>query len=100
MIVREKTSLPADPPMVKVVVDIEKQILAMGGELHMDCADELIAAESEPKNLWGANVYPQDRRIDFTSLINIRPQDNNRSMEITRPDIQEKVEVVIRNLLF
>ncbi|OGY98567.1 MAG: hypothetical protein A3A43_03055 [Candidatus Liptonbacteria bacterium RIFCSPLOWO2_01_FULL_56_20] len=100
MIIRGKSSLPRDMPLVKVVVDIKKNILAMGCDLHIDCADELLADGSERKNLWGANVFPEEKRIDCVSLINIRPADNNRSMEITIPEIRKQVEEVIAALLF
>ena len=86
--------------IVKLVVDVEKEILSIGCELHIDCMERLLADNSHPKNLWGANIYPADKKIDFVSLINIRPADNNRSMEIKIPEIKEKVESIIKKLLF
>lgn len=83
--------------MLKVVVDIEKEILSIGCELHVDCADQLIQAGSLSTTIWGANVYP-DGRIDFLSLINIRPP-LNRSQEIQNEEIRGKVEGAIKNLL-
>ncbi len=101
MIIKEKSSLDSfDPAFVKAVVDIEKRILSAGCELHSDCAEELTAAGSDYKNLWGANFYPTDKKIDFISLINIRPAENNRSMDIENPTIKEEVEGIIKELLF
>ncbi len=100
MIVRAKASLKEFGSFVKTVVDIEKKITAIGCELHIDCADELIADGSSGKDLWGANIYPEDKRIDFISMINIRPKDNNLSMEIQIPEIRSRVEVIIRDLFF
>lgn len=103
MIIKEKTSLESLKSLgsfVKVVADIEREIISVGCELHSDCAEELIAGGSLYKNLWGANIYPEDKKIDFISLINIRPADNNRSMDILNPIIKEKVEEIIKNLLF
>jgi len=100
MIIKEKTSPDSFGSFVKVVVDIGKEILSAGCELHSDCAEELIADGSPYKNLWGANIYPKDKKIDFISLINIRPTDNNRSMDIENPVIKKKVEDIIRKLLF
>lgn len=100
MIIREKKQDLLSGDFVKVVADIEKRIMATGCELHIDCADELTADGSEGKNLWGANVYPEEKRIDFVSLINIRPTDGNRSMEIQIPEIRARVEAVIRGLLW
>ena len=100
MIVKEKSSLDAfDPDFVKVGVDIEKRIISAGCELHSDCAEELAADGSDYKNLWGANIYPKDRKIEFTSLINIRPAEN-RSMEIENQEVRKVVEDIIKELLF
>jgi hypothetical protein len=101
MIIKEKKSLNSfDPVFVKVVVDIEREIVSASCELHSDCAEELVVDGSVYKNLWGANIYPGDKKIDFISLINIRPADNNRSMDIENPVIKKKVEDIIKKLLF
>jgi len=85
--------------MAKLVVDIKQEILAIDCELHIDCADELIESGSEYNNLWGANIYPVSKKIDFVSLINIRPKENNRSMEIQNEEVKNKVESIIKKLL-
>ncbi len=99
MIIREKIKEPLTDSFVKVVVDIKESILALGCEFHVDCAEELLENRSVGTNLWGANVYPETKQIEFTSLINIRPRDGNRSMEIQLPDIRKKVEEIIRDLI-
>lgn len=85
--------------MVKLVVDIEKEILSAGCEYHIDCAEELTENGSEIKNLWGANLYKKDWKIDFVSLINIKPEESNREMEVKNPEIKNKMEKIIRDLL-
>lgn len=88
--------------MAKVVVDIVRDILAIGGEMHADEEQLLLQDGSAQENLWGANVYPAqptDDRIAFTSLINIRPRAGNRSMEISDPAIRQKVQAVIDKLI-
>jgi hypothetical protein len=82
------------------VVDIEKEIISVGCELHVDCAEELMADGSSYANLWGANVYPKDKKIDFIALINIRPASGNRSMEIEDTNIRKKVEDIIKKIVF
>lgn len=99
MIIREKTSSGAFGGFAKVVVDIEQRILSVGCDLHFDCAEELIHAGSSSKNLWGANIYPTEKKIDFVSLLNIRPGEGNRTMDILIPEIKEKVQAIIRELL-
>jgi hypothetical protein len=49
--------------------------------------------------LWGANWYPADQRIEFESLINIRPRLGNRSMIIQNEVIRQQVESVTRKIL-
>jgi hypothetical protein len=88
--------------LMKVVVDIEKEILAIDAEMHADLENLLLKNGSEQKNLWGANVYPQknnDEFIEYTSFINIKPNQNNRSMEILDDDLKNMVKEIILNLL-
>lgn len=80
--------------MVKYVVDIERRVAAVGGELHADAEQLLLASGSRQSDLWGANYYPgkgRDACIEYTSLINIRPSQGNRSMQIEDPAIRERV---------
>jgi len=68
--------------MVKVVVDIEKKIMAVGGELHADGEAILLSSGSNQENLWGINLYLQKKDeefIEFDSLINLKPSQGNRS---------------------
>lgn len=88
--------------MVKVVVDIKKKILAIGGELHADAEAVLLEAGSEQQNLWGANIFPGrpgGEQIEFTSLINIRPKQGNKQTLIQDPVIQQQVAAVIADRL-
>lgn len=88
--------------MVKFVVDIEKGVLALGCEVHADCEEMLLQAGSKQENLWGANFYPYkngDERIEYTSLINIRPSVGNRGMEIKDEFIRARVKIISEKLL-
>lgn len=85
--------------MIKIVVDIRRGCLAGGGEMHADCEDVLLDAGSTQDDLWGANWYPGEQRIEYESLINIRPQAGNRSIIIQSQGIRQQVEGVTRQLL-
>ena len=85
--------------MIKIVVDTRRKILAGGGEMHADCESVLLDDGSQQDDLWGANWYPKDQRIEFESLINIRPRQNNRSILIQSEEIRQAVEKVTRELL-
>jgi len=84
--------------MIKGAIDIGKGSMALGGEWHMDANQVLIDNGSEQKDIWGFNIYVDknhDERVEYISLINIRPAQNNRSMEIEDGTIREKMKKVI-----
>ena len=88
--------------MVKYVVDVRRGIAAVGGELHADAEQVLLEDGSLQADLWGANYYPAELgedRIEYTSLINIRPAAGNRSMEIELPEVRERVRGITIRLL-
>ena len=88
--------------MVKAVVDLEKGIMAIGGEMHADEEALLLENGSKQENLWGINLYPEnkwDDFVEFDSMINIRPRQGNRSRgvedEVTRKKILEVVNKLV-----
>jgi len=90
------------PDMVKYVVDVAQGTLALGGEMHADAEKLLLEEGSRQEDLWGGNVYPDEvleRRIEHTSLINIRPADGNRSIEVEEPSRRRQVEAIVCRLL-
>lgn len=84
---------------IKVAVDIRQGILAGGGILHADCEAALVEAGCRQEDIWGADWIPDEREVRFEALINIRPRQGNRSMEIQDPVIRAKVEKVVRDFL-
>lgn len=88
--------------MVKYVVDLQRGLAAIGGEMHGDAEAALIESGSRHVDLWGANYYPgrgPDHCIEYTSLINIRPSDGNRSMDIQDAAIREAVKDLTHRLI-
>ena len=84
--------------MIKIVVDIERAILAGGSGMHYECEQLLLNEGSEQENLWGANWFPDEQGIEFESLINIRPR-QNRSIIIQDESICAEVERITRKYL-
>lgn len=89
--------------MVKGVVDTNRRLLALGGELHSDEEAALLTLGSTQADLWGINIYPEKPRsewVEFDSMINIRPRLGNRSRGVedatTRQLICEIVDSLIR----
>ena len=85
--------------MVKIVVDIRRRFLSGGGEMHADCESVLLEDGSEQDDLWGANWYPSEQRIEFESLINIRTRLGNMNILIQDEELRKKVESVTREIL-
>ena len=88
--------------MVKYVVDLERGVAAVGGELHADAEALLLDGGSQQENLWGANYYPgkgPDDCIEYTALINIRPAQGNRSMEIEDTALRQQVRDLTHRLI-
>jgi hypothetical protein len=84
---------------IKLAVDVERGILAGGGAYHADAESALLEDDSRQDDIWGADWNPGSQRIEFSAIINIRPRDGNRGMEIRDPALRERIERVVRRLL-
>ena len=88
--------------LVKAVVDVEKEIMVVDGELHSDEEALLLEKGSKQENLWGINLYPREKEenwIEFDSVINLRPASGNRSRGVDNPEIKEKIAQIIHKLV-
>lgn len=88
--------------MVKAVVDVEREIMAVDGELHADEEVLLLDNGSQQHSLWGINLYPElggTDLIEFDSMINIRPSQGNRSRGVDNQEIREKIVRVVNRLI-
>lgn len=88
--------------LVKAMVDIEKEIMVVDGGLHSDEMEVLIKNGSKPENLWGINIYPDKKGedfIEFDSIMNIKPDLNNRTRGIDDKEIREKIVKIVNNLV-
>lgn len=85
--------------IIKLAVDVKRGILAGGGRMHADCETMLLDDGSHQRDIWGANWIPASQDVEFEALINIRPKQQNSSMIIQDPEIKQKVETIVRNIL-
>jgi len=102
LIILWEARVTAFDEMMKIVVDINKNLIAVDAEMHADLEQLLLLEGSAQQDLWGANIFPlrsKEDQIEFTSLINIRPSLGNRSMEVTDPSIREKIRIIVSDLL-
>lgn len=98
----EKMSQEIFGDMVKAVVDIEREIMVVGGELHADEERFLLEDGSKQENLWGINIYPAmqgDDLIEFDSMINLRPSQGNRVRGVEDSLTRETIIKVINKLV-
>jgi hypothetical protein len=90
--------------LVKAVVDIRQRIMAIDGELHADEEALLIDDGSHQEDLWGINMYPEfscgdPGFVEFDSMINLRPTQNNRSRGVDDPVIQKQILIIVTELV-
>ncbi len=83
---------------IKLAVDVERGMVAGGGEWHADCEKILLENGSRQEDIWGADWYPNEKRVEFEALINIRPRQNNRSMLIRDPNLRNRIEKIVHSI--
>lgn len=87
---------------VKAVVDIKREIMALGGELHADEESILIQDGSHTDDLWGINLYPSmpsSSWMEFDSVINIKPRLNNRSRAVEDATLRLRISEIVNRLV-
>lgn len=88
--------------MVKAVVDIDRGIMAIDGELHSDEEELLLENGSRQASLWGINLYPDagaEDWIEFDSMINLRPSQGNRSRGVEDPERRQRILDIVSRLV-
>lgn len=88
--------------MVKAVVDVDRGVMAIGGELHSDEEAALIDDGSAQEHLWGINLYPaegEDAWIEFDSMINVRPSQGNRSRNVEDSTLRDRIRRIVTGLV-
>jgi hypothetical protein len=86
-------------PLVKGVVDVARRALVIDAGLHADEELFLLEQGSEQADLWGINLWPEsfgtDEFIEFDSMINIRPVQDNRSRGVENPAVRRLIYEII-----
>lgn len=88
--------------MIKAVVDVDREIIAIDAELHADLESLLLEEGSKQENLWGINLYPERGEaewIEYTALINIRPSAGNRAMEVQDATLRDRISDIVKKLI-
>lgn len=87
------------PGYIKVVVDIERRILAGGGKRHFEGEQKLLEEGSKQGNLWGGGLDLETGEIDYNSIINLRANQGNPSREILSETIRKEFDKIVKELL-
>ena len=99
-----KISKKMSEPLVKGVVDVSNNLLVLDAEMHVD--EELLMLErgSQQTDLWGINLWPghygTDSFIEFDSMINIRPWQNNRTRSVDDPELRERIAAIVMEKVY
>ena len=86
-------------PLVKGVVDIVQRVLVLDAGLHSDEELFLLEQGSKQADLWGINLWPEsfgtEDFVEFDSMINIRPIQNNRSRSVEDAGIRQIIYEIV-----
>lgn len=80
---------------LKFVVDVAKKLVTIGGLRHYEGEQLLQSLGSLQENLWGGGIDTENRLLDFDSMINIRPAQNNPSSEVLSVEIRQKITDIL-----
>lgn len=84
---------------IKVVIDIEQGILCAGADRHVDEEQELLKNGSKQSNLWGGGLDLESGEIDYNSMINLRPNQDNPSRDVLSKEIRERFDQIVNKIL-
>ena len=86
--------------VLRLAVDVTREVVAAGGEFHADCEEALLEDGSLGEHVWGADLDPETGTLRFQALINIKPQQGSRTMSVEDPSVQARIEDAAGKLLF
>lgn len=84
---------------VKIVVDLERKILAAGGKRHFEAEQKLLENSSKQQYLWGGGLDLETKEIDYNSVINLRPNQDNPSRDIMSQEIRREFDKIVKDII-
>ena len=89
--------------MIKADVDIAQNLMVVDADLHADIEQFMLDNGSRQEDLWGINLYPDQFGspdfIEFDSIINIRPQQGNRSRYVEDAGIRDQITRIVSEVI-
>lgn len=81
--------------MIKGVVDIDRQIMALDAELHSDLEKLLLENGSNQESLWGINLYPD---VEGMTSLNSTHLSTSALEEITSAEMWKMRRYVVKSV--
>lgn len=97
----KKRSTRFSENIVKAVVDVRLKKMAIGASMHVDEETLLLENDSQQQDLWGINIHPllpKEQWIEFDSMINLRPWQNNRTRSVEDQSIRAAITEIVHSL--
>ena len=76
---------------IKNVIDVEKNILAVGGEYHIDCEDVLIKSGSKQEDLYGGGYRVGSKEVEYMAMRNYKPALGKYTYEIYDKNVRGRL---------
>lgn len=94
-----KTSLEDYSGYIKITVDLEKEIVIIGGEYHAD-AEKLMVEKFDSKrsSIWGGGYNVMTKQFEVNAMLNLKPSIND-SLEVLDPKTRNRFLKVVKNKL-
>jgi len=90
-------------PIVKAVVDINRRIVVIDADLHSDEETFFLENGSKQEDLWGINLWPDkydtNEFVEFDSMINLRPRQNNRSRGVENAETRTLILDIVSEVV-
>ncbi|MFH1899098.1 MAG: DUF5674 family protein [Patescibacteria group bacterium] len=84
---------------IKTIVDIEKNIMVVGGEYHIDCEEVLIRSGSKLENLFGGGYRVSTKEIEYMAMSNYKPALGKTTYEIMDENARNKLKELTEKYL-
>jgi hypothetical protein len=87
------------PEYIKITADLDKEIVAIGGEYHADAERVLVERfDSKRSDIWGGGYNISTKAFEVNAMLNLK-SGSNESLEILDPKIRTKFLEIIKNKL-
>lgn len=89
--------------LVQADVDIKQGLLPVDMDMHADGEAYLLEHGSRQADLWGINLHPDkfgtDDFIEFDSMINVRPRQDNPSRDVLDEAVREQIRDLVAGIV-